>query len=97
MISRLSAAFKKRARGLEADARRACYGTIVSALAATANSMMCRSPISAAALARTSAAPAGSAKGTSAPRTIAIGKLSLVFTTFYIATSVPIAVEVPTI
>src|SRR5882762_3042752 len=71
---------KKRARGLESGARRAFYGTIVSALAATANSAMCRSSTHATAHTIASAAPDGRASDARSPKANANPQLSFMFT-----------------
>src|SRR5712691_329300 len=80
---------KKRARGLESGARRAFYGTIVSALAATANSAIRKSPTHAAALTIASAAPGGRASDARSPKANANTKSSFVFTCRNAATIVP--------
>src|SRR5437867_6885710 len=82
---------KKRARGLESGARRAFYGTIVSALAATANSAICRSPTHATALMIASAAPDGRASDARSPKANANARLSFVFTYRSAASAMPTA------
>src|SRR5205814_6202609 len=84
-------AIQKRARGLESGARRAFYGTIVSALAATANSAICRSPTHAAALAIASAAPVGRASDARSPKANANTQLSFVFIYRSAASVMPIS------
>src|SRR6266853_1924576 len=89
--SRLAGHRKKRARGLESGARRAFYGTIVSALAATANSAIRRSPTHATALTIASAAPDGRASDARSPKANANTRLSFVFTCRNAASVMPIA------
>src|SRR5258705_13459145 len=89
--SRRATARKKRARGLESGARRAFYGTIVSALAATANSAIRRSPTHATALTIASAAPDGRASDARSPKANANTQLSFVFMYRTAASVMPIA------
>src|SRR5712664_3780961 len=89
--SRRAIARKKRARGIESGARRAFYGTIVSALAATANSAIRRSPTHATALTIASAAPDGRASDARSPKANANARLSFVFTYRSAARVMPIA------
>src|SRR5258706_11321194 len=89
--SRWATARKKRARGLESGARRAFYGTIVSALAATANSAMCRSSTHATAHTIASAAPDGRASDARSPKANANPQLSFIFTLRNAANVMPTA------